>query len=264
MCYTDLGQVCVSQSCLAKESNAGLKLKMARMSGQECSLCKVRATCFFADLKGGAFEEFKQKRITNIYKKRQVIFYEGHRPHGIFVVCQGRVKTYKTDNKGHQLTTRIANQGDILGYRPLLAAESFAATAEAMIDSCLAYISESTFRDLISRHQVLAFKMLTHLSRDLRVAEDKARDLAMKSSRERLAELLVMLKTTYGSASKNGEVVLKMPYTRLDLAEQTGLAQETVIRLLSELEAQNVIAVKGRTVTILNEKALNRVATVSN
>ena len=237
---------------------------MARMNGQECALCKVRATCFFTDLKGSAFEDFKQKRIANIYKKRQVIFYEGHRPHGIFVVCQGRVKTFKTDNKGHQLTTRIANQGDILGYRPLLAGEAFAATAEAMADSCLAYIPEAAFREFISRHQVLAFKMLSHLSRDLRMAEDKARDLAMKSSRERLAELLMMLKANYGNSTKNGEVVLKMPFTRLDLAEQTGLAQETVIRLLSELEAQNVIAVKGRTVTILNEKALHRAAAVTN
>lgn len=234
------------------------------MSGQECSLCKVRTTCFFAELKGAAFEEFKQKRITNIYKKRQVIFYEGHRPHGIFIVCQGRVKTYKTDNKGHQLTTRIANQGGILGYRSLLAGEAFSATAEAMTDSCLAYIPENVFRDFITKHQGLTLKMLTHLSRDLRVAEDKARDLAMKSSRERLAELLVMLKSAYGDSAKDGITVLKMPFTRLDLAEITGLAQETVIRLLSDMEAQKVIAVRGRTVTILNEKALARLASVSN
>ena len=234
------------------------------MNGQECSLCKVRATCFFADLKGSAFDDFKSRRITNIYKKRQVIFYEGHRPHGIFVVCQGRIKTYKTDNKGHQLTTRIADQGDILGYRPLLAGEPYAATAEAMTDSCLAYIPEAVFKEFISRHQALSFKMMSHLSRDLRLAEDKARDLAMKSSRERLAELLVMLRGSYGASSTSGDVVLKMPFTRLDLAELTGLAQETVIRLLSEMEAQKVISVKGRTVTILNEKALQKLATVAN
>ncbi len=230
---------------------------MVRVSGQECALCRARGTCFFAELKDAAFEEFKSNRISNIYKKRQVVFYEGHLPHGVFLVCQGIVKVYKTDNKGHQLTTRIAHQGDILGYRALLAGEPYAATAEVMADSCLAYIGDTKFKEFLFKHQGLALKMLTHLSRDVRAAEDKARDMAMKSSRERLAELLIMLKVTYGKNTKEG-AVLKMPFTRLDLAELAGLAQETVIRLLSELEEQKVIAVRGRTVTILNEKALDK------
>ena len=148
---------------------------MARVSGQECALCNVKETCFFSELKDGAFQDFKNSRISNIYKKRQVVFYEGHSPHGVFLVCQGVVKVYKTDNKGHQLTTRIARQGDILGYRALLAGEPYAATAEAMGDSCLAYIGETKFKEFLFKNQGLALKMLTHLSRDVRAAEDKAR-----------------------------------------------------------------------------------------
>jgi len=232
-------------------------LQMTKVSGPECELCKSRVSCFFADLKGGDFQEFRDSRISNVYKKRQVVFYEGHKPHGVFIACRGRVKVYKTDDKGHQLTTRIADQGNILGYRALLSGEPYSATAEALEESCLAYIDEVRFRALLARNQPMALRMILQLAKDVRIAEDKARDMAMKSSRERLAELLLMLRATYGKAEKPG-AGLKLPFTRQDLADLAGLAQETVIRLLSELEQKKVISINGRNLTILNERALEK------
>lgn len=235
---------------------------MTKVSGVECEICRAKGACFFTELKDDSLKEFREARITNVYKKRQVVFYEGHRPHGVFLVCSGRVKIYKSDHKGHQLTVRIANHGDILGYRALLAAEPYSATAEALEDSSLAYIDETRFKAILAKHQVLALRMLTQLARDVRGAEDKARDMAMKSSRERLAELILMLKATRQPGVKperNGSV-LKVPYTRQDLAELAGLAQETVIRLLTELEESKVIALNGRQLTILNEAALEKQA----
>jgi CRP-like cAMP-binding protein len=234
---------------------------MPRVASPECALCRARESCFFSELKDAAFEEFRRTRISNVYKKRQVVFYEGHMPHGVFLVCSGSFKVYKSDGKGHQLTTRIAHRGDILGYRALLGREAYSATAEAMEDSCLAYIDEARFKEFVARHQVLALRMLTKLAQDVRLAEDKARDMAMKSSRERLAELLVMLKATYGVAGKDG-TTLTMPFTRLDLAELAGLAQETVIRLLGEMVEKGVLSIKGRTLTIHDDKALDRQASL--
>ncbi len=237
---------------------------MTKVNGVECDVCRTKGECFFADLKDDALKDFREARITNVYKRRQVVFYEGHRPHGVFLVCSGRVKVYKSDHKGHQLTVRVVQAGDLLGYRALLAGEAYSATAEALDDSSLAYIDETRFKATLARHQVLALKMLTQLSRDVRGAEDKARDMAMKSSRERLAELILMLKSTRvpgGRAERNG-AGFKVPYTRQDLAELAGLAQETVIRLLTELEEQKVITLDGRQLTILNEPALEKQAGV--
>jgi CRP-like cAMP-binding protein len=55
-----------------------------------------------------------------------------------------------------------------------------------------------------------------------------------------------------------------VPFTRLDLAELAGLAQETAIRLLGELEEKKVIALKGRTIAVLDEKALQRHSAQTN
>ncbi len=232
---------------------------MTATRAPECGLCRDRKTCFFTDLQDKEFEAFKASRISNVYKKRQVVFYEGHLPHGVFIVCRGRVKVYKSDHKGHQLTMRIAGPGDLLGYRALVARQPYTATAEALDDAALSYVDETAFRSLLEKHSLLALKLMAHLAEDVRLAEDKARDMAMKSSHERLAELLLVLHATHGGKDKAAGT-LTVPFTRLDLAELTGLAQETVIRLLAEMEEKKVIASRGRTITILNQKALERQA----
>jgi len=236
---------------------------MTAVRAPECGLCKDRHTCFFTELKDKEFDEFKAARINNIYKKRQVVFYEGHMPHGVFIVCRGRVKVYKSDHKGHQLTMRIASPGDLLGYRALVARQPYTATAEALEDASLSYIDETAFRSFLEKHNILALKLLTHLAEDVRQAEDKARDMAMKSSHERLAELLLMLNATYGGKDKASGPI-NVPFTRLDLAELTGLAQETVIRLLAEMEDKKIIATKGRSITVLNLKALEKQASFTS
>ena len=83
----------------------------------------------------------------------------------------------------------------------------------------------------------------------------------MKSSRERLAGQLLCVQSG-AKAPDRAAGSMRLPYTRQDLAELSGLAQETVIRLLTELEDDKVIALNGRQLTITNGPALQRLAGV--
>src|SRR6185295_5905947 len=149
--------------------------------------CRVKHSCFSSALTGDPLKEFQESRITNTYRKRQVIYYEGHQPHGVFVVCSGRIKIYKTDGKGHKLTVRVVGPGEVLGHNAVLAGEQYAETAEALDESALAYLDEAKFKAFLAKQPAVAGRMFTQMARDTRVAEDIARDMAMKSSRERLA-----------------------------------------------------------------------------
>lgn len=235
---------------------------MTSRKGLACELCRVKSTCFSSTLAGEPLKEFRESRITNIYRKRQVIFYEGHQPHGVFVVCSGRIKIYKADGKGHQLTVRVVGPGEILGHNAILAGELYAETAEALDESVLAYVEEARFKAFLTRQPVMATRLFSQMARDIRFAEDKARDMAMKSSRERLAgQLLTVRAAAKAPTSDSGP--MRLPYTRQDLAELAGLAQETVIRLLTEMEDDKVISLSGRQLTIRNGQALERMAGVA-
>ena len=225
----------------------------------DCGACRVRTTCtMLAHLGGDPGRTFRDARIANVHRKRQVVYHEGHQPHGVFVVEAGRIKITKTDGKGHKLTLRVAGPGDLIGYDALLAGGPYTATAEVIEEATLSFLEEPVFRGLLEKHPALALRLLGDLSRHLLKTEDKARDIAMKSSRERLAAELIALGNS-PKAEQSG-AAMRLPYTRQELADLAGLAQETVIRLLGEMETDGVIAMQGREFRILNITALARIA----
>ena len=84
-------------------------------------------------------------------------------------------------------------------------------------------------------------------------------DLAQKTVRERLAEVLLILMETFGIDEENR---LKIALTREDLANMVGTATESVIRLLSEFKADKLIELQGRYIKMLNIPQLLKIGNV--
>ena len=61
-----------------------------------------------------ALEELKEHRNINSYKKKQVIYTEGNHPSRLFYIESGKVKIFKTNEDGKELTVDLYNEGDFL------------------------------------------------------------------------------------------------------------------------------------------------------
>lgn len=232
---------------------------MEKSSKPECQSCSSRLLGVLCNLQGEALQECNQHKTVNEYKKGQVIFYEGNQAYGFYCIYSGRVKLYKVGVDGRQQIVRIAGPGDLLGYRSLFAGEPYAATAEILENATICCIDKSTFFSLLSKNPGTALEIIKKLSKELRQAEDMATSIAQRSVRERMAELLLMLKETYGKPSKKG-VQINLRLSREELAEMIGITQETAIRLLSEFKNDKMIEVKDREITIINPDALIKTA----
>jgi CRP-like cAMP-binding protein len=97
--------------------------------------------------------------------------------------------------------------------------------------------------------------------RELGQANTYITDIAQKTVRERLAEILVQLKNDFGLDEEN---VLKITLTREELANIVGTATESVIRLLSEFKQDKLIELNGRKIKVLNLVALMKVGNIYN
>lgn len=226
-----------------------------KTSPQDCKVCSSRLMGVFCSLEDPALGELSEHKTTNTYKKGQVILYEGNQAFGLYCVFTGKVKLYKTGVDGRQQIVRIAGPGDLLGYRSLFADEPYHATAEALEDASICCIDKQAFFSVLNKNPVLAMSLIKKLARELRHAEDLATSIAQRSVRERMAELLLMLKETYGKVSKKG-VIIDLQLSREEMGEMIGITQETAIRLLSEFKKDGMIEVKDREITILDPKAL--------
>ena len=100
------------------------------------------------------------------------------------------------------------------------------------------------------------------LSKELHDAEIKITHLAQKPVRERLAETLLFIKTTYGFED-DGET-LNVRLSREELANLVGTATESTIRLLTEFKKDKMVDLEGKKIKIINSKKLIQIANLQD
>lgn len=222
----------------------------------ECASCNCRKDSLFNGCATEELEEISTNKSCNVYKKGQVIFHEGNRPHGVFCVNEGKIKISRLNSDGKEQIVRLAKEGDMIGYRALIENSKYSASAIALDDSKICFLSSEDFNKVVDNNMKVAHDLLKLVARALGDAEQKLTNLALKPVRERLAEALLMLKKTY----KKDEDQFSISISREDLAAIVGTAKETVIRALSDLKDENIISSHGSTITIIDESKLLKIS----
>jgi len=191
------------------------------------------------------------------YKKNEIVFLQGKRIAGCYVVLSGIVKQFKTGVEGKDYILRLAKPFEILGFRSVLSNEPACNTSAAIEDSEVYYIPKQCLDHLVITNGNFALELLQIACRELEESHSMITEIAHKSVRERLAELLLMLKNKFG-VNEYGQ--LNIILSREEYANIVGTATESIIRLLSEFKSERYIDLIGKKIAILNEKALERVA----
>lgn len=225
-----------------------------------CVDCQSRYKSVFCDLVRGDLDKIDDTKSCEILKKGQVIFQEGSRPLGIYCVYEGKIKVFKTGDDGKEQIIRLEKEGSLLGYRAVLGNEMYSATATALEESRVCFIPKSVFLSILSHNTALSFQMMQLLSHDLRTAEERITTLAQKPVRERLAEVLLFIKETYGLEA-DGKTI-NVTLTREELANTVGTATETLIRLLADFKHEGLIELEGKRIKLIDQKALLQLSNV--
>lgn len=198
-------------------------------------------------------------KITNNYKKGQIIFYEGTEPTGMYCVVSGSVKCYKKDENGKHTVIGLAAPGDLLGYHSLFLSELYPATAEAIEESSICYLDKKTFFKILKKYPDTALNIMSTLGKELEETEERIVDVANKSIRQRLAKLFLELKEKYGKKTKKG-VLLDISMTRKEMAQLVGTTTESMIRLISEFKREHLIQANGRKIILTALPKLSAIA----
>ena len=233
-------------------------MAFSQKEAPNCDWCAHRSNCFFDLLKGKEDRQaWKEMRVANRFKAGEVIFYEGDRPRSVFVVCTGNVKVYKSSRSGQQLVTRIERPGDLLGHLAILAGGSvYEGTGEAMEESVVSMMDQMVFTEFLLKHPSAALALLGAVAKDVRRGEEKARDIAFKPARSRLANTLLDLARTPKDKTKPTVSGVK----RKDLAEMSGLTIETTVRLVKDFEKRSLLKKQGKDLVITDEANLKSIA----
>lgn len=194
-----------------------------------------------ADVPVELLQELNAAQNTRTYKKGQMIFYEGNRPFGLFYLNSGKVKLSKFTTDGKIYITRIVTAGELMGCLAFFTHDNYEVSAEVIEDASICFLEQAGVKEIQSRVPTFQFQILSKLARELREAETRAADIAYKSVSERLADLLLNFKQSFGQALDNGQCQLNIQLSREEMASLLGTTVETTVRTLSRFRQLELI-----------------------
>ena len=200
-----------------------------------------------------ALQNLVDNSAVNFYKKKQLIYVEGNHSVRLFHILKGKVKTYKTNEEGKELTVGLFGEGDYFGYTAILEGTVYKETTEAIEDTALAIIAKEDFEKILGANKEGTQQFIKLLAKNVTEREKQLVGIAYNSLRKRVAEALVQLQKKY---TKNGEENFSIHISREDLAHIAGTATESMIRTLSDFKTEKLIDIKDGLIIILNEKKL--------
>jgi len=221
----------------------------------ETCLKKLKQT--FPSLTDTELQILLSSDSIRICPKGVLLYAEGTRIKGCYFIYSGIIKIYQTGQEGKEQIIKFDQEGDIFGFRSVIRHETACTSAKTLSDCILCYISDQILLNLLKTNSRFAYDMVQIACKELGDANRYLREIAQKSVKERLAEILLLIAGEFGIDTDG---TLKLNITREELSNFVGTATETVIRLLSEYKADGLVEAKGRKIKLLNVEKMKTIA----
>ncbi len=222
-----------------------------------CQACRFRSSCFYDRLEPAAQKIWNKVRTAAEFATERNVYSEGEMPKGIYVICKGRVKVFTTDNRGQQLITWIRHPGEIFGHIALFSQFEYRCSGRAMGPTVLSFIDAKALHELLDAYPKTYLLLLRTIATELRIVQHKLKDTAYQPARSKVATALI---NAISYSSKDTPAPAIHGLKRTEIAEITGLALETVVRALAELEKKHIIKRETKAINILDYPALMKLA----
>jgi CRP-like cAMP-binding protein len=205
-----------------------------------CTFCRRPIVSGMCELAGLRTSTTDLEFLCNRFQPHQLVFQEGNPALAVYCVTSGMIKLYKLGRNGDHLILRLHGPGSLIGYRPVLAGEPYAASAEVVEAATICIVSRESFLELLKRSPEFSRRMLAKMAREMRYSEEQSLALAQEPVLERTAHMLLSLPDICGTGLKQG-APLRVPLLRSEMAQMIGTTPETLSRALHKLARRGVV-----------------------
>ncbi|MBR4920299.1 MAG: Crp/Fnr family transcriptional regulator [Prevotella sp.] len=192
------------------------------------------------------------------FKKNDFIYHENETPKYLFCLVKGKVKIFKEGIGGRPQIVRMVKPEGFFGYRAGFAGDQYSTSASAFETVTICQIPLLIIDKIIRENSNVAIYFIKQLANLLRHADEQTVNLTQKHIRGRLADALLRLKEKYGM--EDDKMTLSIHLSREDLANLSNMTTSNAIRTLSAFATENLIAIDGRQIKILEEAELHKIS----
>jgi CRP/FNR family transcriptional regulator, cyclic AMP receptor protein len=199
---------------------------------------KILAMPFFSGLPDAASAKATSQIVTRNHPAEQGILLENDWGNSVYFIVHGSVKirTYNLDGK--EVTLNILGAGEMFGEMASLDQIPRSTDVITLAPTTIASLPASDFVYLIETEPTAGIHLARLLAKRLRQVNRRLR-LRESDSTSRVADVLLFLAEGQGKMGAMGVEIPNFPHR--ELSSLSGLARETVTRILGKLERKNLI-----------------------
>lgn len=182
--------------------------------------------------------------VVKTYPKSAVIVSEGDETDSFYVILEGRVKVYVSDEEGREVVLRTQGPGDYFGEM-VLDGGPRSASVLTLEPSRFAVVGKQRFREFLIDHPAFSLHLVEKLIERTRQLTENVKSLALMDVYGRVARLLLEL-----AVKDDGLLVVPERLTQQDIAARVGASREMISRIFKDLVAGGYISIEAKRITI--------------
>lgn len=227
------------------------------MSTPRIDLAQVLAKApLLADLSPNELQLLAARTVRKLFVSGELLFSEGEPCNGLHIIARGKVRIFKTSVNGREQVLALNGPGDTIAELPVFDGGPYPASASAIEDAEIAFISRRDFHAYCLEHPEVALKVLAQVGARLRRLVGIIEELSFTTIRQRLIATLVKLAQSDGKKTERG-IEFQLPSTHQELASQLGTVRELISRNLMRLQAEGLLDVDARHIVVRDMKGLS-------
>ena len=216
----------------------------------------IRSTPFFKGLPEPIVERATAHIVTRTHPPNQVILLENDWGSSVYFLLDGwvKIRTYNLDGK--EVTLNILGHGELFGEMAALEEAPRSTDVITLASTTIGNMPAQDFVHLLQTEPLAGIRLAQLMGRRLRQVNRRLR-LRESDSMSRVADILLFLAEGQGKQSAEGGIEIpNLPHR--ELSSLSGLARETVTRVLSKLEKKSLIRRDRDVLCIPDVHALER------
>ncbi len=189
------------------------------------------------------------------YKRHAIIYSPTEAGQSVLVLAKGRIKIKDITGEGKETILAFIDEGEIFGELAILDSEARQEYAEAASDCEVLVLPREEILRLMEERPDVALSITKLIGLRRRRIENRLRNVLFLSSRERMLRMLQELTETHGDHWAN-RCEIRLPLSHQELASLIGVTRETVTAVLGHLQADGLIKVQRRRITVMDYQCL--------
>lgn len=181
-------------------------------------------------------------RVRRELKRNDILCLPKYKFESLYAIQSGALKAYQIEMNGKEIIHGFYFTGEIVGYKAIHKGH-YLSTIVALADTVVCEIPYDHLLRLLESHPDLQKHILQLISRQLNIGSY----LDCTGAEQRIAAFLIDMRGRLQQGKHAKELLL--PMTRQDIGNHLKLTAETVSRVFSKWQRDNIITIDGKSIS---------------